>query len=50
MYAALEEEFGLSRHAMAVYDRATRGVAEEDRYKVKTILFCLDSVDVSIIY
>lgn len=32
MYANLEEEYGLARHAMSVYDRATRAVAEEDRF------------------
>jgi len=32
MFANLEEEHGLARHAMAVYDRACRTVAEEDRY------------------
>jgi pre-mRNA-splicing factor SYF1 len=34
MYANLEEEFGLARHAMSVYDRATRTVAEEDRFAI----------------
>eukprot|EP00727_Mastigamoeba_balamuthi_P006500 m51a1_g2470 putative pre-mrna-splicing factor syf1-like (915) ;mRNA; f:38499-41375 len=34
LYANLEEEYGLARHAMAVYDRATRAVAEDDRYKM----------------
>ena len=34
MYANLEEEYGLVRHAMAIYDRATLAVAEEDRYKM----------------
>jgi len=32
MYANLEEQYGLARHAMAVYDRACKTVAEEDRY------------------
>lgn len=32
MYARLEEEYGLARHAMAVYDRACKTVAEEDRF------------------
>ena len=32
MYASLEEEYGLARHAMAVYDRAVRGVAAQDKY------------------
>eukprot|EP01103_Thecamoeba_quadrilineata_P014553 TRINITY_DN4366_c0_g1_i1.p1 TRINITY_DN4366_c0_g1~~TRINITY_DN4366_c0_g1_i1.p1 ORF type:complete len:886 (+),score=201.57 TRINITY_DN4366_c0_g1_i1:55-2712(+) len=34
MYAQLEETYGLARHAMSVYDRATRAVAEADRYKM----------------
>ncbi|KAI8977672.1 pre-mRNA splicing factor syf-1 [Mycotypha africana] len=31
MYGKLEEEHGLARHAMRIYDRATRAVADEDR-------------------
>ncbi|KAI9886273.1 MAG: GDP/GTP exchange factor for ARF [Watsoniomyces obsoletus] len=31
MYGNLEEERGLSRHAMRIYERATRAVADEDR-------------------
>ncbi|EIE82685.1 hypothetical protein RO3G_07390 [Rhizopus delemar RA 99-880] len=31
MYGKLEEEHGLARHAMRVYDRATKAVADEDR-------------------
>lgn len=31
MYGALEEERGLARHAMRIYERATRAVADEDR-------------------
>ena len=31
MYGELEEERGLARHAMRIYERATRGVADEDR-------------------
>ncbi|KAI9281887.1 hypothetical protein BY458DRAFT_486749 [Sporodiniella umbellata] len=31
MYGKLEEEYGLARHAMRVYDRATKAVADEDR-------------------
>lgn len=34
MYANLEEEFGLARHAMSVYDRATSAVADQDRFSV----------------
>lgn len=31
MYGNLEEERGLARHAMRIYERATRAVSEEDR-------------------
>ncbi|KAI9003360.1 hypothetical protein DFJ74DRAFT_435548 [Hyaloraphidium curvatum] len=31
-YAKLEEDFGLAKHAMRIYDRATRAVGDEDRF------------------
>jgi len=31
MYGSLEEERGLARHAMRIYERATRAVGDEDR-------------------
>jgi len=31
MYAAMEERFGATRHAMAVYDRLTRATDDEHR-------------------
>jgi len=31
MYGALEEERGLARHAMRIYERATRAVSDKDR-------------------
>ena len=31
MYGDLEEERGLARHAMRIYERATRAVSDEDR-------------------
>ncbi|KAL9058076.1 MAG: hypothetical protein Q9162_001938 [Coniocarpon cinnabarinum] len=34
MYGALEEERGLARHAMRIYERATRAVSDEDRAEV----------------
>ena len=34
MYAKLEEEHGLARHAMAVYDRATQAVLPEEQNEV----------------
>ena len=32
MYGNLEEERGLARHAMRIYERATRAVADDDKY------------------
>lgn len=37
MYAKLEEEHGLARHAMSVYERATNAVLPEERFEVKNI-------------
>jgi hypothetical protein len=34
LYAKLEEEYGLARHAMAVYDRATQAVLPEEQNEV----------------
>lgn len=34
MYAQLEEEHGLAKRAMSVYERATQAVAPEDRFEV----------------
>lgn len=34
MYGALEEERGLARHAMRIYERATRAVSDDDRYEM----------------
>jgi hypothetical protein len=34
LYAKLEEEHGLSRHAMAIYDRATKAVPAEEQFEV----------------
>jgi len=34
MYGNLEEERGLARHAMRIYERATRAVSDEDRYEM----------------
>ncbi|KAF2083391.1 pre-mRNA-splicing factor syf1 [Saccharata proteae CBS 121410] len=34
MYGALEEERGLARHAMRIYERATRAVADEDKLEM----------------
>ncbi|XP_072014500.1 LOW QUALITY PROTEIN: pre-mRNA-splicing factor SYF1-like [Amphiura filiformis] len=37
LYAKLEENYGLARHAMAVYDRATKGVLPEEQYEMFNI-------------
>ena len=34
LYAKLEEEHGLARHAMAVYDRATKAVPADQQLEV----------------
>ena len=34
MYGNLEEERGLARHAMRIYERATRAVSDEDRFEL----------------
>lgn len=34
MYGNLEEERGLARHAMRIYERATRAVSDEDKYEM----------------
>eukprot|EP01116_Phalansterium_solitarium_P025667 TRINITY_DN9929_c0_g2_i1.p1 TRINITY_DN9929_c0_g2~~TRINITY_DN9929_c0_g2_i1.p1 ORF type:complete len:904 (-),score=209.68 TRINITY_DN9929_c0_g2_i1:113-2824(-) len=37
MYAQLEEEFGLVRHAMRIYDRATKAVEPADRFAMYSL-------------
>ncbi|XP_041370766.1 pre-mRNA-splicing factor SYF1-like [Gigantopelta aegis] len=37
LYAKLEEDYGLARHAMAVYDKATKGVLPEEQYEMFNI-------------
>lgn len=34
MYAKLEENHGLARHAMAIYERSTRAVLPEEQFEV----------------
>lgn len=34
MYGGLEEKRGLARHAMRIYERATRAVTDEDRFEI----------------
>lgn len=38
LYAKLEEEHGLARHAMSVYERATSAVLPEERFEVILLL------------
>jgi len=38
LYARLEEEHGLARHALAIYNRATKAVEEKDIYQMYSIL------------
>jgi len=38
LYARLEEEHGLARHALAIYNRATKAVEEKDMYDMYGIL------------
>ncbi|KAF8509539.1 hypothetical protein JB92DRAFT_2945542 [Gautieria morchelliformis] len=37
MYGQLEEEYGLAKRAMSIYDRATQTVADEDKFEMFTI-------------
>lgn len=34
MYAKLEEEYGLAKRAMAIYERAAAVIADEDKFEV----------------
>lgn len=36
MYAKLEENHGLARHAMAIYERSTKAVLPEEQFEVST--------------
>ena len=42
LYAKLEEEHGLARHAMAVYERATTVVLPDEQYEVVSIFVSLN--------
>lgn len=37
MYAKLEEDYGLARHAMAVYDRASKNLPPNEQYEIFNI-------------
>ena len=34
MYAKLEEDYGLAKRAMGIYERSTQVVADEDKFEV----------------
>ena len=42
LYAKLEEEHGLARHAMAVYERSTTAVLPEEQYEVISMFISLN--------
>lgn len=44
LYAKLEEDHGLARHAMAVYERATAAVLPEEQFEVNVFLFSIHRV------
>lgn len=41
LYAKLEEEYGLPRHAMNIYNRATSAVEKHEAYSVRPLFFLL---------
>lgn len=46
MYATYEEEHGLAKRAMSIYDRATSAVADEDKFEVCTFAMIMDTTKV----
>jgi pre-mRNA-splicing factor SYF1 len=38
MYGKLEEDHGLAKRAMLIYERATQTVADQDKFEVRTTL------------
>lgn len=45
MYAKLEEDFGLAKRSMSIFDRATQLVADEDKFEVRVVNFRMASLD-----
>ena len=39
MYAQLEEDHGLAKRSMAIFNRATQVVNDEDKFEVCSIIF-----------
>lgn len=37
MYAQLEEDYGLAKRSMAILERATQAVADEDKFEVSVM-------------
>jgi len=37
MYAKLEENHGLARHAMTIYERSTKAVLPEEQFEVRIL-------------
>jgi pre-mRNA-splicing factor SYF1 len=54
MYAKLEEDFGLARRSMSIFDRATHVVADEDKFEVclarTDLCHCLYTLQMFTIY
>ena len=49
LYAKLEEDYGLTRRAMSVYERATEAVLPEEQYDVCHVTITLLSCDYHVI-
>ena len=45
MYTQLEEEYGLAKRAMSIYERATQVVVDEDKFEVGCFLLIMNEVD-----
>ena len=45
LYVKLEEDYGLTRRAMSVYERATEAVLPEEQYDVCHVTITLPSCD-----
>ncbi|CAG8523295.1 12229_t:CDS:10, partial [Ambispora gerdemannii] len=50
MYGKLEEDFGLARHAMRIFDRATKAVADEDRFEMFNFYIAKASANFGVTY
>ena len=49
LYAKLEEDYGLARHAMSVYERATKAVLPEEQFDVCHVIYIRKSHDYHVI-